>query len=133
MERLAQACADGGLSFYDTGINPGFTMDLWPITMSRLSRSIDQVRVTESVDMARYDSPMARDFMGFGLPPGDRPLDAMHRELAHLSGPSTRTLRQVADAMGCRLDDVRYERDVAVTEVPVEAAIGTLEPERSWR
>ena len=107
MERLAQACADGGSSFYDTGINPGFTMDLWPITMSRLSRSIDQVRVTESVDMARYDSPMARDFMGFGLRRAiarSTPCTATWR-----TSPFYASLRQVADAIGCRLDDVRYD------------------------
>src|SRR5690606_36084345 len=40
-ERLARACAEGNSTFFDSGVNPGFTMDLWPITMSRISRSID--------------------------------------------------------------------------------------------
>jgi 4-hydroxy-tetrahydrodipicolinate reductase len=126
LARLSEACAEGKTSFYDTGINPGFTMDLWPITLSRLSRSIDQLRTTEVVDMSRYDSPMAREFMGFGRPPGDRPLDDMHRNWR--SSPFYASLRQVADAMGCELDGVRYEREVAVGEKPVEVAIGTLEP-----
>jgi len=73
MAKLDAACQAGSSSFYDTGINPGYVMDLWPITLSQLSRSIEQVRVTEVVDMARYDSVMAGAFMGFGLPPGDRP------------------------------------------------------------
>ena len=55
MARLSEACAEGKTSFYDTGINPGYAMDLWPITLSRLSRSIDQLRVTEVVDMSRYE------------------------------------------------------------------------------
>jgi len=126
MARLSEACAEGKTSFYDTGINPGYAMDLWPITLSRLSRSIDQLRVTEVVDMSRYDSIMASEFMGFGRPPGDRPIDDMHRNWQ--SSPFYASLRQVADAMGCELDGVRYERDVAVTEKPVEVAIGTLEP-----
>src|SRR5262245_13477866 len=37
-ERLTDACAKGGTSFFHVGINPGFTMDLWPIALSRLSR-----------------------------------------------------------------------------------------------
>jgi len=126
LAHLSEACAEGKSSFYDTGINPGFTMDLWPITLSRLSRSIDQLRSTEVVDMSRYDSPMAGEFMGFGRPPGDRPIDDMHRKWQ--SSPFYASLRQVADAMGCELDGVRYEREVAVTEKPVEVAIGTLEP-----
>ncbi len=125
LAKLEAACQEGHSSFYDTGINPGFTMDLWPITLSRLCRSIDQIRVTEVVDMSRYDSQMARPFMGFGLPPGDRPLDAMHRQWQ--TSPFYASLRQVADAMGCRLDGVRYERDVALTEEPFDVAIGTLE------
>ncbi|MBL7496631.1 dihydrodipicolinate reductase [Frankia sp. CNm7] len=126
LRRLSDACAAGQSSFYDTGINPGFTMDLWPITMSRLSRTIDQLRVTEVVDMCRYDSGMARDFMGFGLPAGDRPIDAMHRDSPR--SPFYASLRQVADAMGLTLSDVRYERAVAITDKPVDVAIGTLEP-----
>jgi len=126
MARLEAACQEGGTSFYDTGINPGFTMDLWPITLSRLSRSIEQLRVTEVVDMTRYDSVMAKQFMGFGVPPADSPMDAMHRNWQ--TSPFYASMRQIADAMRCTLDGVRYERENAVTEVPVEVAIGTLQP-----
>jgi 2,4-diaminopentanoate dehydrogenase len=124
LRRLNDACAAGRSSFFDTGINPGFAMDLWPVTMSRLSRTIDQIRVTEVVDMCRYDSLMARDFMGFGLPDGHRPIDVMHQN--HLRSPFYASLRQVADAMGLTLSDVRYERAAAITDQPVEVAIGTL-------
>ena len=124
--RLQAACEAGDTSFYDTGINPGFVMDLWPITMSRLCRSIDRIAATEVVDMSRYDSAMARPFMGFGLPPGDRPIDTMHRNWQ--TSPFYASLRQVADALGCTLSDVRYEREVAVADEPIDVAIGTLEP-----
>lgn len=123
---LQQACEAGGTSFYDTGINPGFTMDLWPITMTRLSRSIDQIRVTEVVDMKTYDSVMAGPFMGFGLPHDRRPIDDMHENWQ--TSPFYASLRQVADAMGIELDGVRYEREVALAEKAEEVAIGTLEP-----
>jgi 2,4-diaminopentanoate dehydrogenase len=123
---LEEACREGGTSFYDTGINPGYAMDLWPITLSRLSRTIERISVTEVVDMVRYDSPMVRPFMGFGLPPGDRPIDDMHRNTAR--SPFYASILQVADAMDVRLDAVRYRRDTAVTEVSVETASGTLDP-----
>lgn len=126
LKALEEACIVGNSSFYDTGINPGFAMDLWPITMSRMSRTVDQIRLTEVVDMKQYDSPMARDFMGFGLEPGDRPIDAMHRDV--LGSPFYASLRQMADAMGITLDSVRYEREVATTDSKVDVAIGSLEP-----
>ena len=126
LQKLSDACAEGGSSFYDTGINPGFAMDLWPITMTRLSRSIDQVRTTEVVDMSRYDSVMAREFMGFGKPDGPTPMDAMHQD--SLRSPFYASLRQVADALGVTLSDVRYERENALAGRPVDVAIGRLEP-----
>jgi 4-hydroxy-tetrahydrodipicolinate reductase len=126
LEALTDACAVGNASFYDTGINPGFAMDLWPITMTRMSRTIDQIRLTEVVDMKQYDSRMAGEFMGFGLEPGDRPIDAMHRDV--YGSPFYASLRQLADAIGVTLDSVRYEREVATTDSKVEVAIGTLEP-----
>lgn len=125
LAELEAACAAGGSSFFDVGINPGFAMDLWPLTMLRMSRSVEQIRTTEVVDMKAYDSAMAGAFMGFGLPPGDRPIDDMHRD--SYRSPFFASVKQVADAMGVRLDDVRYERQVAVTDRPVEVAIGTLD------
>jgi 4-hydroxy-tetrahydrodipicolinate reductase len=126
LKKLSGACAEGGSSFYDTGINPGFAMDLWPITMTRLSRSIDQIRATEVVDMCRYDSVMAKDFMGFGKPDGPTPMDAMHQD--SLRSPFYASLRQVADALGVTLSGVRYERENALTDKPIDVAIGRLEP-----
>ena len=35
-ERLLKACSDGQASFFYGGINPGFTMDLWPINLCAL-------------------------------------------------------------------------------------------------
>jgi hypothetical protein len=122
---LEKACREGGTSFYDTGINPGYVLDLWPITRSRLSRTIERILVMEVVDMVRYESPMVRPFMGFGLPLGDRPIDDMHPNTAR--SPFYASILQVADAMDVELDGVRYRRDTAVTQTPVETASGILD------
>lgn len=123
---LERACLQGGSSFYDTGINPGFAMDLWPITLSRLSRTVEKLQLTEVVDMKRYDSVMVRPFMGFGLTPGNRPIDDMHRDTAR--SPFYASLLQVAEAMGVRLESVRYHREEVITPIAVETASGRLEP-----
>jgi 4-hydroxy-tetrahydrodipicolinate reductase len=125
-ERLQHACRDGGASFYDTGINPGYTMDFWPLTLTRLSRSIEQIRVLEVVDMKAYDSVMMRSFMGFGLSPGQRtPLDDMH--LDWRTSPFYASMLEIADAMGLVIDTVRYEREEGLTDRAIEVAVGTFE------
>jgi len=125
--RLRDACAEGGGSFFHVGVNPGFAMDLWPIVLSRLSRRIDHLTVTEVVDMSGYTSiHMVRDAIGFGLPPdAESAIDAHNRDL--YEGAFYLSMRMVADAIGVEIDDVRYRREVAVTDAPLEIAAGTID------
>ncbi len=123
--RLAAACAEGGSTFFDSGVNPGFTMDLWPITMSRISRTIDQIRILESLSMREYTSASAMGFMGFGKSP-DEPslLDGMHS--VKENSPFFTSLLMVADALRFEFDDFRYEREVGLAEQDFDIAFGTI-------
>lgn len=124
-ERLRQACEEGKTTFFDSGVNPGFTMDLWPITMSRISRTIDQIRVTESLSMRDYTSASAMGFMGFGSDP-DSPqfLDHMHTDRAR--SPFFTSLLMVADALRFELEDFRYEREVGLAEADFTIPFGVI-------
>jgi 2,4-diaminopentanoate dehydrogenase len=124
-ERLARACEEGNSTFFDSGVNPGFTMDLWPITMSRISRSIDQIRIVETLSMREYTSASAMGFMGFGKHP-DEPsfLDGMHSVKER--SPFFTSLLMVADALRFDLDDFRYEREVGLAEADFDIAFGTV-------
>lgn len=124
-ERLARACEEGNSTFFDSGVNPGFTMDLWPITMSRLSRSIDQIRILESLSMREYTSASAMGFIGFGKQP-DEPslLDWMHSSKERSVFYSS--LMMVADALRFTLDDCRYEREVGLASEDFEIPFGTI-------
>ncbi len=126
-ERMTQACADGGSSFFHVGINPGFAMDLWPMLMTRLCGRIDTIRVSEIVDMRRYESiHMVRDAIGFGLAPdAQTPLDAHFSQV--FNSPYYLSMRMFTDAMGVHLDDVKYRREAAVTERDLTIAAGTIE------
>jgi len=45
VQRLEKACAKGATSVHGTGVNPGFSGEVLPLTMSVLSRRIDQIFV----------------------------------------------------------------------------------------
>ncbi|ORJ62753.1 NAD(P)H-dependent amine dehydrogenase family protein [Mycobacterium simiae] len=126
-ERLSRACQEGGVSFFHVGINPGFAMDLWPMQLTRLCGRIDNLRVSEIVDMSRYTSiHMVRDAIGFGLPAdAQTPLDAHFSQVE--KSPFYLSMRMLADAMGIQLDDVKYHREVAMTERDLTIAAGTIE------
>jgi len=126
-ERLRAACDAGNATFYHVGINPGFTMDQWPITLSRVCRRIDRITAVELVDMQRYPSPqIVRDYIGFGqLPDFETPLD---RQLADVRESAFYlSLRMIADALDVDLDDVVYHREVAVADAPITIASGVID------
>jgi 2,4-diaminopentanoate dehydrogenase len=125
--RLRAACERGGSSFFHVGINPGFAMDLWPITLSRVCRRIDKITATEIVDMTRYTSiHMVRDAIGFGVPPDQPvPVDAHNQDV--YESAYYISMRMLADAIGIELDEVRYHREVALTDHAFEIAAGTIE------
>jgi 4-hydroxy-tetrahydrodipicolinate reductase len=124
--RLEQACAEGNSSLFVSGVNPGFTMDVWPITMTRLSREIERIRVREVLDMVEYTSKSAMFFMGFGQPPdAPSPLDAMHSTPE--TSPFYASLVMTADAIGFELEDYRYEREVGVADETFEISAGTID------
>ena len=107
-------------------MNPGFTMDVWPITMTRLSRVIDRIRIVEVLDMVRYTSRSAMYFMGFGQSPETpSPLDDMHATPE--KSPFYASLLMTADAIGFELEDYRYQREVGLAEEPFEVDAGRIE------
>jgi 4-hydroxy-tetrahydrodipicolinate reductase len=125
IDALNQACIDGGSTLYGTGMTPGFALDLWPITMSRVCRSVDQVKITEIVNLRDYESTMM-EFMGFGLPP-DAEAEMYKLFDDPANSPYVAALTMVADALGAPLDTIEYQREVAVSPDPLELPSGTYQ------
>jgi hypothetical protein len=124
--RLAAACEQGASSLHGTGIHPGFSGDLLPLTFARLCRRIDKIVVQEVADLARHPSaPMMIDGLGF----------ARSREecLAH-PAPIVETMDRifaesitlVATGLGVELDEVTTEYDVAVATKELTVRTGSI-------
>jgi 4-hydroxy-tetrahydrodipicolinate reductase len=103
-------------------MTPGFALDLWPITLTRVSRRVDALRVTEVVNMRDYKSSMMA-FMGFGLP-SDAPVPMYALFEDAPNSPYAATLHMVADALGAELDNITYEREVATAPKAMTAPSG---------
>jgi hypothetical protein len=101
-------------------------MDLWPVTMSRLSRRIDAIRIVETLDMRNLTSASTMAFMGFGQQPDHpSPMDSMHSDPSNSVTYSS--LLFTADALRFKLEDYRYERHVGLAQSSFEIASGTIE------
>ena len=125
IEPLQKAGAEGGVSLWVNGVDPGFANDWLPLVMTSVMERIDEVRCMEILNYNTYDQAMILfDVMGFGRPIDDVPM---------LLTPGVLTLawssvvRQIAAGLDVELDSVEewYERLPAPETFEVDA--GTVE------
>lgn len=125
VDRIERACAEGGVSFHATGIEPGWASEVLPLTMSGLFRHVDSLVVQELLDYSTYESTaMLFDIMGFGRAPD---ADVPGADPALLGGTFRAPLMLVADGLGATIDAFVYDRQVAVAARPFAVAAGRVE------
>lgn len=66
--RLDRVCSRTGARVIGTGVNPGFVMDLLPLCLTGVSRSVRAVHVQRVVDASTRRAPLQRK-IGSGLAP----------------------------------------------------------------
>jgi hypothetical protein len=135
--RLEKAARKGGVSYFTSGIEPGFMSDTLPLTLSGVSQYWRSIRVQEILDYSTYIPNEAEkimgDILGFGRPMDYQPILFTPGRLTYVwGGPVT----LMARGLGVELDEVREvsERWPAAKrfEVPRLGAIeeGTCEAYR---
>jgi hypothetical protein len=125
VQRLEAACEEGQSSFHGTGIEPGWASEVLPLTMSGLFRRIDSLLVQELMDYTTYGVPFVLfDVMGFGKPP-DEKVPMAEPAVGALSFKAP--LMLLAEGLGATIDDYVWERQVAVTDKPIEVKAGRIE------
>ena len=124
--RLKDACQAGGSSFHGTGLNPGWMGDLLPLSMSALSRRLENIHVLEISNFQYYPSPeIMFGSMGFGATEADFRAHGERRK-HWLDGLFTESVTLVADGLGLALDEVRSEMTLALAERDLDTAAGTV-------
>lgn len=119
-DRFEAACKTGQSTFWTSGIDPGWAMDLLPIVLSGVCEEIHEIRMIENFNYATYDVPEAvKGIIGFGNPMDETPLMLLPGVPESVWGGSVRAL---ADALDVELDEVRevierhpLERDVELS------------------
>jgi hypothetical protein len=128
-QRFEAACRAGRSTFLSSGIDPGFLMDLLPLTLSGVCERIDEIRMIENFNYATYEVPPAvRAIIGFGTSMDRTPPMLLPGVPSSVWGGSIRSL---AEALGLTVSEVRevverhpLERDVELSDSRLAA--GTL-------
>lgn len=128
VNKLEAACKKGGTSVHGTGINPGFSGEVLPLTMSVLNRRIEHIMVREFADYATYNSPeLNHALLGFGRklddvqankhPNFDLAMQFFHQSIA-----------MVADGIGAKLDRIEQTVEYGITKSGTTIASGAIPP-----
>ncbi len=126
VQRLENACAEGGATFHATGIEPGWASNVLPLAMSGIFRYVESLTVQELLDYATYDNAfMLFDVMGFGRVPDDT--SVLGADPAILAGVFRASPMMLADAMGGTIEEFTYDRQVWLADEGFEVAAGRIE------
>jgi 2,4-diaminopentanoate dehydrogenase len=107
---VREAAAEGGVSLWVNGVDPGFANDWLPLVVTGICERIDEVRCLELLDYATYDNgKVLFDIMGFGKPMDEIPMLLQPGVLSLAWGS---VVRQLAAGLDVELDSVEenYER-----------------------
>ena len=107
---VEKAAAEGGVSIFVNGIDPGFANDVLPLVLSGVSERIDEIRCMEILNYDTYDqAQVLSGIMGFGTPLDETPFILQPGVLTLAWGS---VVRQLAAGIGVELDAVEewYER-----------------------
>lgn len=69
-KRLDQLCKQHGARVLGTGVNPGFVMDVLPVCLTGVCRTVRAIRIQRVVNAATRRGPLQKK-SGSGLPPAE--------------------------------------------------------------
>ncbi|MDE0884304.1 MAG: dihydrodipicolinate reductase [Myxococcota bacterium] len=124
-ERFEEACRRGGSSFFTSGIDPGFAMDLIPLVLSGVCQEIREIRIREIFNYAHYDQPEAvKTLVGMGMPMDQTPPMLHPFALESVWGG---ILRELGESLDTPVDEIRTVVEKHALETRVENSMGVFE------
>ncbi len=115
-EVIQAACERGNATFYGTGMNPGVCQILGIVHSADVA-DIENVTVTESVDVSCHHSVDTWKAVGYGRPIDDPTIpDSLHKYTAVFAD----SVYLMADAFGLRLDEVKFSYELGACTKDVD-------------
>ena len=123
-DQLEAAAKSGNVSFYASGIFPGFGSDQLALLLSTQSKTIRTLTATEVALNDHYPvASVMMDGMGFG-----RPLDfePMLKTPGFIEMAWNAPIHLMAEGLGVEVEEIRGSLDRRLTDRDIEVAFGTI-------
>ncbi len=122
LDRLAK---EKRVSLVGTGINPGFAMDVLPLTLTAACQQVNRVRVRRVVDASRRRMQLQKK-IGTGLSPAAFAELAARREIRHVGLTESASL--IAHGLGWQLDSIQETIEPVIATRRVVTDHFTVDP-----
>jgi hypothetical protein len=123
-EPIAAACAKGGSSFFNGGLDPGFATVQLPVALLSLVSGVRSIRTQELGNLGDYPvEPIMREIFGFGKPL-DWPRPMFAGGVPHWWNGE---VLAIAAAMKIDLDEVTVVYEVCAHESDIQTSFGLVE------
>jgi hypothetical protein len=124
MARFDAACRKGNASAYFTSIDPGWATSELTISALAIANRVDCVRMIEFANFQRYTAEVsAREYFGFGQPPGYQPELVTHGIIEQMWAP---TLHRIAEVLGVEIDEFRAAYATDVVDHDITCGFGVV-------
>ncbi len=107
LARIEEACRAGGSTMFGSGAHPGVTNAV-ALVLSSACETVDEIRITESVDCSTYRSAGTQTAMGFSQDPSTPGLAESVRRESEVFAESA---AMMADALGVTIDKFTFDVD----------------------
>ncbi|MGB8643768.1 MAG: dihydrodipicolinate reductase [Anaerolineae bacterium] len=122
LDRLAKRMV---VSVVATGVNPGFAMDAWPLSLTAVCELVNRVRVRRVVDASRRRMALQKK-IGTGLSPAAFAEAVAHGEVGHVGLPQSASL--IARGLGWQLDQIEEKVEPILATRRIVTDHFTVEP-----
>lgn len=119
--RVQRACEAGNSTMFGSGAHPGMT-NMVGMVLSGSCESVEEIRITESVDCSTYESAGTQTAMGFSQDPNTPGLAESVRRESEVFAESA---AMMADALGVSCD--RFTFDVEFTAATEDSDLGFMQ------
>ena len=125
---LEAACAEGGTTLMNAGINPGFIAEQLAVVATGVCSRVDHIEVTEAADGRNMRSPdYVFGILGFGADPASLDLaDPDWAPAAAVNGMYEELLAAVAERLGWTLERVVTDHQVFAATEDLHIAAGVI-------
>jgi hypothetical protein len=124
-EPLEDACAESGVSFFTSGIDPGWANDALPLLLAGTCEDVEVLRVMEIVNYKHYEQPTVLfETMGFGQALDSKPLLLLPGVLSFAWGG---VIKVLAAGLGVEVEELREVHERRPAPERIDLGFGAIE------